>query len=181
MKFVLVTALMLALPADAAMYKWVDAQGRTQYSDIPPPPDAKKVEERRITPNTIETAGLPFAVQEAAKRHPVTVWMHDCGALCDKAREYLAQRGVPYAVRNPARMDEQPAWKQASGGDSSVPRLVIGSAQSLKGFNESEWAAALDAAGYPRTAPPLKPKAIPPADSPAPAKPSPQAAQAPAR
>ncbi len=181
MKFIVVIALALAFQAHAAMYKWVDAEGRVQYSDTPPPPNAKKVEERKITPSTIETGGLPFAVQEAAKRNPVTVWMHDCGELCNKARDYLAQRGVPYAVRNPARMDEQDAWKRASGGDTSVPRLIIGTTQSLKGFNESEWAAALDSAGYPRAAPPIKPKAIPPADTQAAAKPAPQAPQAAAK
>jgi len=29
----------LALPAAAAVYKWVDPQGRIHYSDRPPPPD----------------------------------------------------------------------------------------------------------------------------------------------
>ncbi len=31
----------LALPAAAAVYKWVDPQGRIHYSDRPPPPDGK--------------------------------------------------------------------------------------------------------------------------------------------
>jgi hypothetical protein len=181
MKGILVIALALAWPVHAAMYKWVDAQGRVQYSDTPPPANAKKVEERRITPSTIDTGGLSFAVQEAAKRNPVTLWINDCGEVCSKAGSYLSQRGVPYAVRNPARTDEQAAWKQVSGGDGMVPRLIIGTTQSIKGFSESEWAAALDAAGYPRSAPPLKPKAIPPADEQAAAKPAPQAAQAPAK
>jgi hypothetical protein len=162
MKTVLLVILsMLATPASAAMYKWVDKQGRTQYSDTPPPAGAKKVEEQKFIHNTIDTGGAPFAVREAAKRNPVTVWMNDCGSLCDQARNFLARRGVPHAVRNPSRQDEQNAWKNASGGDNSVPLLIVGTATALKGFDEAQWNAALDAAGYPRSAPALKPQAIP--------------------
>ncbi|MCC6533967.1 MAG: glutaredoxin family protein [Burkholderiales bacterium] len=169
MKVVLLLLLLaIALPGHAAMYKWVDAQGRVQYSDSPPPADAKKAEERKIVPNTIQTTGAPFAVQDAAKRNPVTVWISDCGELCTKARDFLARRGVPHAVRNPSRQDEQQAWKQASGGDNSIPLLVIGASRKLKGFDEAEWSSALEAAGYPRTAPALKPQAIPGTDAPAP-------------
>lgn len=157
-------ACLLAWPACGAMYKWVDAQGRTQYTDTPPPPNAKKVEEQKIIRNTIDTGGSPYAVQEAAKRNPVTVWMNDCGDLCNRARDYLAKRGVPHAVRNPARQDEQEAWKKASGGDNAVPLLVVGSTQTVKGFDEAQWDTALNAAGYPRGAPAMKPQAIPPAD-----------------
>lgn len=151
----------VAAPAHAAMYKWVDAQGRVQYSDTPPPPTARKAEEQKIVPNTIQTSSMPFAVQEAAKRNPVTVWISECGDLCTRARDYLAKRGVPHTVRNPARPSEQEEWKQVSGGDNSVPLLVIGKTQKLKGFDEAQWSAALEGAGYPSTAPALKPQPIP--------------------
>jgi len=184
MRFITIAlAVTLALPAHGAMYKWVDAQGRTQYSDTPPPPGAKKVEEHRVTRNTIETSGAPFAVQEAAKKNPVTLWISDCGDLCTRARDYLAKRGVPHSVRNPSRQGEQDAWKKASGGDNSIPLLIVGSARTLKGFDEGEWNAALDAAGYPRSAPSIKPQAIPAGDPQAGAKPPPAGAtqaQAPA-
>lgn len=171
-------ACMLVAPAHAAMYKWVDAQGRVQYTDTPPPPNAKKVEEQKIIQNTIQTGGSPYAVQEAAKRNPVTLWMNDCGDLCNRAREFLAKRGVPHSVRNPSRLNEQDAWKKASGGDNSVPLLIIGSS-NVKGFDEAQWNSALDAAGYPRSAPPVKVQAIPTAD-PAPKPPAGAAAPSPA-
>jgi len=157
-------ACLLALPAYGAMYKWVDAQGRVQYTDTPPPPNAKKVEEQKIVPNTIQTGGAPFAVLEAVKRNPVTVWMNECGDLCNRARDYLAKRGVPHAVRNPSRQEEQEAWKKASGGDNSVPLLIVGNVQTVKGFEEAQWDTALNNAGYPRNAPAMKPQAIPSGD-----------------
>ncbi|MCC7081211.1 MAG: glutaredoxin family protein [Burkholderiales bacterium] len=178
---VLALAAALAIPVHAAMYKWVDAQGRVQYSDTPPPANARKAEEQKIVPNTIQTTGAPFAVQEAAKRNPVTVWMSDCGDLCNRAREYLARRGVPHSVRNPARQSEQEAWKQVSGGDNSVPLLVIGGSQKLKGFDEAQWSAALDTAGYPRNAPALKPQAIPSVEAPVVVKPAAPGAPQPAQ
>jgi glutaredoxin len=151
----------LIAPAQAAMYKWTDAQGRVQYSDTPPPANARKAEEQKLVPNTIQTTGAPFAVQEAAKRNPVTVWVSECGDLCTRARDYLARRGVPHAIRNPSRESEQEEWKKVSGGDNSVPLLIIGGTQKLKGFDEAQWSSALEAAGYPRAAPALKPQAIP--------------------
>jgi hypothetical protein len=176
-----------ALPVHAATYKWMDAQGRVQYSDTPPPPNARNAEERKMVPNTIQTSRAPFAVQEAAKRNPVTLWLSECGELCTKARDYLARRGIPHALRNPSRASEQVAWKQASGGENAMPLLLIGSSQKLKGFDEAQWSAALDAAGYPRAAPALKPQAIPnveadviikpPAETPPPAASPPDAAK----
>jgi glutaredoxin len=162
---VIAVLVLFALPlsAAAAMYKWVDEQGRTQYSDTPPPANAKKVEEHKVVKNTIATTGVPFAVQEAAKRNPVTVWMSDCGELCNRARDYLAKRGIPHTVRNPSRQAEQEAWKKTSGGDNAIPLLVIGAMRTIKGFEEAQWDSALEAAGYPRAAPAIKPQAIPPA------------------
>lgn len=160
-------ACLLVAPVHAAMYKWVDAQGRVQYSDTPPPPNAKNVQEQKIIRNTIQTGSSPFAVQEAAKRNPVTLWINDCGDLCNRALDFLAKRGVPHSVRNPSRLGEQDAWKKASGGDNSVPLLIIGTS-TLKGFDEDQWNSALDKAGYPRSAPAVKAQAIPPAE-PAPA------------
>ena len=163
-------ATLLVAPAHAAMYKWVDAQGRVQYSDTPPPANTKNVQEQKIIRNTIQTTGTPFAVQEAAKRNPVTLWMNDCGDLCNRARDFLAKRGIPHSVRNPSRLGEQDAWKKASGGDNSVPLLIIGGS-TVKGFDEAQWNTALDTAGYPRSAPPVKVQAIPSADPAATSKP----------
>jgi hypothetical protein len=156
--------VLLALPVHSAMYKWIDPQGVTHYSDVLPPSGARKIEEPRIAPNTIEVDRASFAVQDAAKRNPVTLWLHDCGELCARARDYLAKRGVPHPLRNAAREGEQDAWKKANGGVNNIPLLVIGNVRTLMGFNEDQWSAALDAAGYPQNAPPLPPLPIPPAD-----------------
>lgn len=133
----------------AQLYRWVDEKGNVEWRDTPPPPTAKKVERRKIGVSTIETSELPYSVQQAVKNFPVTLWLTDCGDTCNKARAHLDRRGVPYTERN-VQSDVE-AFKKASGGSMEVPLLFVGSNQ-LKGYLESDWDAALDTAGYPKTA-----------------------------
>ena len=153
----------------AQLYRWVDEKGNVEWRDTPPPPNAKKVEQRNVRGNTIQTGELPYSVQQAVKNFPVTLWLTDCGDLCDKARAHLNRRGVPHTERN--GQAEVEAFKKASGGGMEVPLLFVGS-NRLKGYLESDWDAALDTAGYPKTAlVPLKPQ-----PKPAPAALKPEAA-----
>ncbi len=49
-------ALCVALPASAQMYKWVDSNGKVQYSDKPPPSNIK-TEKLRAPPPAAPAAG----------------------------------------------------------------------------------------------------------------------------
>jgi glutaredoxin len=150
----------------AQLYRWVDEKGNVEWRDTPPPASAKKVEQRRVGASTIETSTLPYSVQQAARNFPVTLWNTNCGAPCDQARAHLARRGIPYTEKDPQADIE--GFKKMTGG-IEVPVLYVGS-NRIKGYLESEWDAALDAAGYPRT--PLA--AAKPAAKVAPAKPAAQ-------
>lgn len=192
MKRIALLALALSAVAGAALaaqfYRWVDEKGNVEWRDTPPPPTAKKVEQRRIGVSTIQTSGLPYSVQLAVKNFPVTLWAFNCGAPCDQARAHLARRGVPHTEKDP--QSELDHFKKLTGG-TEVPVLYVGS-NRIKGYLESEWDSALDIAGYPRTAvagvkPPAKPapaKAAPegkpaPAEQPAAAQPGPGGGAAP--
>jgi glutaredoxin len=142
--------LILAGPLEAAqLYRWVDDKGNVEWRDTPPPSSAKKVEQRKIGTSTIETSELPYSLQLAVKNHPVTLWITDCGEVCARVRSHLSRRGVPHTERNPQA--EMEAFRKASGGGLELPLLQVGSRQ-LKGYLERDWDAALDEAGYPRTA-----------------------------
>jgi hypothetical protein len=157
---VIACALSVACASAGQLYRWVDEKGNVEWRDTPPPPNAKKVEQRNVGANTIETSTLPYSVQQAVKNFPVTLWAFDCGEPCDRARAHLQKRGVPHVERNAQK--EAAALKSLTGA-LDVPVLLVGSKQ-LKGYLESDWDAALDSAGYPRTAPPgMKVKAQPPA------------------
>ena len=144
-------AILLAAPLSAAqLYRWVDEKGNVEYRDTPPPASAKKVEQLRRSGGTVvEASSLPFSVQQAAKNFPVTLWNSSCGAPCDQARAHLVRRGVPHTEKDPQSDIE--AFKKLTGG-LEVPVLYVG-ANRIKGYLEGEWDAALDVAGYPRTAP----------------------------
>lgn len=152
MKTIVCTAVAMVLAAGslsaAQLYRWVDEKGNVEWRDTPPPSTAKKVERRTLTGNTIDTSGLPYSVQQAMKNHPVTLWAYDCGEPCTDARNHLARRGIPYTERNSQKDLE--GLKKATGG-IQVPVLIVGSVQH-KGYLDTTWDAALDAAGYPKSA-----------------------------
>lgn len=74
-------ALCVALPASAQMYKWVDANGKVQYSDKPPPSNVK-TEKLRAPPPGPASGAAPAgaaagetkgdAPKDAAKSTPKT-------------------------------------------------------------------------------------------------------------
>ena len=145
----IIAIVLAAGPLSAAqLYRWVDDKGNVEWRDTPPPASAKSVEQRNMGGNTIQTSTLPYSVQQAVKKFPVTLWVFDCGDPCNQARSHLARRGIPYTERN-AQKDADELKKVA--GSTDVPLLLIGS-QQLKGYLESGWDTALDSAGYPRTA-----------------------------
>ena len=170
--------------AAAQLYRWVDENGRVEWRDTPPPPNAKQVEQRNVGSNTIQTSTLPYSLQQVVKNFPVTLWIYDCGETCTQARSHLARRGVPYTERDAQK--EAEALKKLTGS-FGVPVLYVGSTR-LSGYLDTAWDAALDHAGYPRTPPPgvkIQPQQPlkPPTDAPkaaAPAQPAPTSAPVPA-
>ncbi len=80
--------------------------------------------------------------------------------------------------------DMREELKKATGGDEVVPVIQVGR-QVLRGFEEGQWNAALDDAGYPKTAlVPVKPVQVKPvaaAPPPAPEQAAPESARAPAK
>lgn len=149
--FIAIALTFAAGPLSAAqLYRWVDEKGNVEWRDTPPPANAKKVEQRTLSGNTIETSSLPYSVQQAMKSNPVTLWAYDCGEPCADARKHLARRGIPHTVRD---SQKDPDGLKKATGDIQVPVLIVGTTQ-LKGYLESSWDAALDSAGYPKSAMP---------------------------
>ena len=147
----LVASFFCASIAFAQQYRWVDDKGRVHYTDTPPPPAAKSVQKKNLRGNAVgEQTNTQLA--KASKESPVTLYSHpDCKAPCDKAREILGKRGVPFndvSVVDQARYEE---LKKLTG-NTQVPVLVVGKRVETSP-TESAYAQALDEAGYPRPAP----------------------------
>ena len=152
--------IMAAMHVDAQqVYRWVDATGRVQYSDQPPPPGTKNVQEKNVGGNSIQNNDLSLLAQDAQKKNPVTMYVSECGDSCDAAKAYLNKRGIPHTMVDPTRsLELNKKFKEETGGQV-VPVLKVGE-KRLSGWNESSWASALDTAGYPKTPPFSKPKPV---------------------
>lgn len=157
--------------AAASLYQWKDAQGRTVYSDQPPPPDIHNAQQKAFKGSVIEM-GESYATKTAREKYPITLYASACGVPCDQARQLLTQRGVPFSSKDPQASPEAQAELQKLTGRLSVPVLVVGS-DRVDGFEAGQWQAALDRAGYPKSAPSgAKPAAAAaPTAAPAPATP----------
>ena len=147
--------LAFALTAAAQLYRWTDSGGKVHYTDTPPPASATDVQKKaRARPGGAESASAasqPYALQQAVKNFPVTIYTAgDCGNPCKKGIDHLKKRGVPYtekAVNTKADID---AVVKLSGA-AEVPVLVVGIVVKSK-FEEGAWDEALDTAGYPKAA-----------------------------
>jgi len=136
-------------PAIAQLYRWTDKSGNTHFTDTPPPPGAKNVQKQRpAAGGGAEAAGLPFALQQAMKSAPVTLYTTPGCEGCGEARKLLNARGIPFKEVS-VNSEAQLAELKNAVGSNSVPAMIVGS-NVLKGFEEGQYHAALDDAGYPR-------------------------------
>ena len=184
-------AALWCLPA-AALFKTVNPDGTITYSDRPP----QSAPNTRVTnlarPGTPLVSdpdiALPSELRAAMARHPVTLYSTSECSPCETGRLLLATRGVPYSERRVGTEEDAQAFERLFG-TRTLPLLTVG-AQPLKGLSDVEWAAYLDAAGYPRQSrlprgwqpPPATPmveRSAPAATARAPAAPAPATAPEP--
>ena len=75
--------------------------------------------------------------------HVVVYTGNDC-FWCDKAKQYLRQRGVPYEERNVEENEAYGPYVVELTGQRHVPVIVVGS-RVIVGFRKPELEAELDA------------------------------------
>ena len=153
--------------AAAQLYQWKDAQGRTIYSDQAPPVSVQNAQKKDFKGSFIE-GGESYAVKVAREKHPITLYTSACGSPCDLARQLLIERGVPFSSKDLQASEAARNEVQKLTGKLNVPVLLVGS-DKLDGFEAGQWQAALDRAGYPKSALPGRKPVPPPAPAPAPA------------
>lgn len=193
----LASLLTMASLSAWAQYKVVGPDGRITYTDRPPVAGSGTVS-TISRPNASaaaatgsDTAALPPDLRQIVSRFPVLLYTGiDCPP-CDASRQFLQQRGIPYTERRIASEDDSAALDRLVGG-RTIPSLTI-AGQALRGFASADWAAYLDAAGYPKESrlprgwqpPPVMPLVeraavpTPAAARPEPVRPAPRPAPAP--
>ena len=160
----------LATTASAQeIFRWVDKAGKVHYGDmLPPPAEGKNVQTKKLPDSVIEQDAVPYGVSTAMKNNPVTLYANNCGEACTNAKALLTSRGIPFAEKNPELDAVAAAALKTLAGALQVPTIVIGT-NSISGYEEAGWNAALNAAGYPRNNSNLRqgavkagPKVVPP-------------------
>ncbi len=84
------------------MYRWVDERGVVHYSDQPPPPRARNAETIKPRANVVEADKEVYELRRARELNPVVLFVTECGEPCDLARDFLAQRKIPYDRTSPS-------------------------------------------------------------------------------
>jgi glutaredoxin len=147
--FLSALSLLFSASVHAQMYKWVGADGKVTYSDVPPPASARQVEKRAAGAGASSGADLPYELSQAAKDNPVTLYTTARCIPCDSGRSLLNTRGIPYSEKTVNSNEDIARLKQA-GGNTQLPLLLVGRIKHT-GFDTDNWSTALTSAGYPES------------------------------
>ena len=142
-----IALLLVAGSATAQVFKWVGADGKTNYSDIPPPPTAMRAQKKSFAGNVVESGDLPFSVSEIARTNPVTLYTGAKCLPCDEGRKLLDGRGIPFTEKT---VTSNADIALLGTGAVDLPQLAVGGTK-LRGFEAGAWNASLSAAGYPES------------------------------
>jgi glutaredoxin len=159
-----------AAAASAQTYRWVDRDGKVNFTDTPPPAFARDVQKRARDPGPPDTLQGSYDLQQAQKRFPVVLYTTPDGCQpCKDARDLLTKRGVPFREVVVGSNETREDLKKVSS-EMEVPVLTVGK-DVHRGFETGMYNSALDTAGYPKTALPgaVQQAAAKPAAKPQPA------------
>jgi glutaredoxin len=129
-----------ALSSQADLYKWVDENGRTHFSDQKPPrqePEKLQLQEINAIP-TVSVSDLrrdqkPENVENKQVVLYSTVW---CG-FCKKAAQYFRQNNIPFKEYDVEKsVKGRRDYKEFGGG--GVPIILIGKKQ-MRGFSVQQF------------------------------------------
>lgn len=141
----LVLAALVSSSAGAAIYRWVDADGRVFYSDSPPKQsNAKSV---KLPSNTVApVTPVPKAQPAAAAGEKVTLYTTTWCGYCKKARAYLNARNIPFDDVDVETTDRGRREYREMGGNG-VPVIFVGS-RRMDGYDQGGLEGMLKAAGW---------------------------------
>jgi len=155
-------------PVAAEMYKWVDGNGVTHYSDSPPP-KAESAKQLTVRPTTSAspppadrvTAPVPApppkaevkpqpppkvkpAAAPVKKTGPPKVELYTTSwcPYCEKARKYFRMRGIAFIEYDVEKDKNADRRRKQLVSEKGVPFAVVNGKRIL-GYQEAEYAKAL--------------------------------------
>jgi glutaredoxin len=132
--------------ADAAVYKWVDEQGRTHYGDNPNETQQKtavnissyesvtysEAPDMRPTSSSGKTSAKASS-KTASKKKKVTMYSTAWCGYCKKAKKYFQAKGIPFVEYDIEKNARAKRDYDALGG-KGVPVIVMGK-KRMNGFS----------------------------------------------
>lgn len=144
----LVALLVLAGPAHADVYKWVDENGSVHFSDSPPP-KGRKAERMNLDDAPVSTIKFPSprnaesqnAGEKAESNNKpraladkVDLYITDWCQYCKKAIAFLRANGVAFKTYDIEKDQAAARRVRLLGGNGSVPFAVI-NGRTIAGFS----------------------------------------------
>ncbi len=128
---ILFTTLFLITNADAKIYKWVDEQGKTHYTQTPPP---AKAEQKSLSPNIRQAT-------RNKKRTPDAVNSKYCNAIKEFAIEITRamRRGAPASAINSATIEANEKLKHTLGTREPIIKQVVSFVYGFKNTGMSSF------------------------------------------
>jgi len=138
--------------ANAAFYTWEDENGATQITDYPPPQgkSAKDVQVHKYESENLtdlqneeerESSSKDKKLKSQKKPIAVLYTKNDCKD-CDKAREFLKSKNIPFTEYNMDNDKTSAARRKEVDDTEDVPFAIIDKNQ-VYGFSESVYSKAL--------------------------------------
>jgi glutaredoxin len=117
-----------ATPA-AGVYKWTDADGRTQFGDRPP----EDVAAQEINIKAFDGSAEASSVGDAAIDRSVTLLSATWCGVCTRAKEHLRARGISFTEHDVEKSGiGKSEFKRLNG--KGVPIILVGQ-QRMNGFS----------------------------------------------
>lgn len=137
MRKILIALILLAsLPAQAEIYKWVDENGKTHFSDIKPAGQASR--EIRLRPMPPASRGPGGATETPVNTRHVTLYATSWCGYCAKARQHFRANNIPYTEHDIEKSESARRMYDQLGGNG-VPVILVGDRRmngfSVSGFN----------------------------------------------
>lgn len=140
-KYLLLCLLLSVLFCQTAMadfYKWIDEKGETQITDYPPPVDqsAKSIEVYKSASKDATMMEEESSSNKAKKKVEVILYTRNDCKDCDKARDYLTAKNLPFTEYNTdTDVNAAVKRKELDSGDE-VPFAIINK-NHVYGFSET--------------------------------------------
>ena len=138
--------------ANAAFYTWEDENGATQITDYPPPKGktAKDVQVHKYESDDLTTlknkeeqeSSSKEAKLKSKKKTDIIIYTKDDCKDCDKARDFLKAKDIPFTEYNMDQDKDSAAKRKEIDDGDDVPFAIINK-NHVYGFSESVYNKAL--------------------------------------